>query len=128
MLHRDIVIEVAVDRSEGYKYVVILDMSKMDTPEEQNPKYGKIALRTNNYDKAVQTANFWDERCNTHFIEVNAPTLDEYRKLTLRKRTLQQLATNNMETVTGTDTDEYFNALSPHNKLLLRVAAAESRI
>lgn len=127
MLKPEIIAAIAVNAVErnNRKYVVMVDNSRFGTSEESQVAFGTVILTTNNEEKAIRTANFWDERMNTHMVTIDENTFQEAGKYWNRKKTVHELVTNNLTVAHNVD---YFDSLTAQDKLKLRVEAAQARI
>ena len=66
--------------TNGTRYVVVTDhtgsFDDVGVGETEENKTHNIVYAGNNYEQAVKTTNFWDERMNVHLVEVDTARMD----------------------------------------------------
>lgn len=101
------------------KYVVITDSTTIDTPVEKL-KQGDATVvhQGNDYDAAVASANFWDERMNTHFV------VNDVFKLSI----VNDLVENDLDLPVGHKHYKEYKSLSVSDAITVMAEAAKKRV
>lgn len=101
------------------KYVVITDNTTTDVSADKVVEKDFVVVHQgNDYNAAVESANFWDERMNTHFV------VNDVFKLSIVK----ELAENNLDLPVGHKHYKEYKSLSASDTIVVLSNAAIQRI
>lgn len=101
------------------KYVVIADNTTTDvTADKVKPGDATVVHQGNDYDAAVASANFWDERMNTHFV------VNDVFKLSIVK----DLVENDLDLPVGHKHYKEYKSLSASDTIIVMTDAAKKRV
>jgi len=105
------------------KYTVVLDNTKRDVgPDELLSKDYTVIYNGNNYDKAVEITNFWDERQNVHLVT------NDVKKIRFEKQAVATLVANNMTIPSDSEIFDQFSKIDTHSFINLMAEAAKIRV
>lgn len=106
-------------KNHGRKYVVITDNTTRDVGVDKLVDSDYIVVhQSDNYNAAVESANFWDERINTHFVE------NDVFKLSI----VEELADNDMTLPVDHKHYKEYKSLSASDTIIVMSEAAMRRI